>query len=100
METPAEVFVQRPGRACFVCYKPQSLESQAVEVPEGCPATPAIADILSFANGLALRSVVAEILKVPMAEYNCRVYLLLRYRRQEICRQANELSGLCRTSEG
>lgn len=66
------VFVQRPGGACFVCYKPQSLESQAVEVPEGCPATPAIADILSFANGLALRAVVSEILKVPMAEYNCR----------------------------
>ena len=63
------VFVQRAGEACFVCYKPHALTP---EPSPGCLRTPAIADILQVAAGLAVRAVVGELMGEPIGDYNCR----------------------------
>ena len=66
------IFIQRPCEACYACYCPDSLNPPAVK-PEGCPPTPAIADILLVACGFAVRAVVGELLDSPIGnDWNCR----------------------------
>ena len=64
------IFIQRPGEACFACYKPRALEPSKPKL--GCPRTPAIADILQVAAGIAVRAIVGEIMGEPIGPYNCR----------------------------
>jgi hypothetical protein len=66
------IFIQRPGDACFACYKPSALHPKPRDPNAGCPRTPAIADILQVAAGFAVRAVLGEILKAPIGDYNCR----------------------------
>jgi len=64
------VFIQRPEQACFACYKPRVLEPPKPVL--GCTRTPAIADILQVAAGLAVRAIVGELMGEPIGPYNCR----------------------------
>ena len=63
------IFIQRPGEACFACYKPEALTNPY----EGrCPAA-AISDILHVAVGFTLRAVICELLGQRISDYyNCR----------------------------
>ncbi|MBI1744331.1 ThiF family adenylyltransferase [Candidatus Acetothermia bacterium] len=55
------VFVQKPGKACFVCLFPFEMEDYA----EPCPVTPAVLDILSVMSGLATFAVDSLIMQRP-----------------------------------
>jgi adenylyltransferase/sulfurtransferase len=64
------IFVQRPGEACFACYRPDACEPKP---PAPCIPSPAIADVLQAAVGFATRAVVAEIFETPInMDWNCR----------------------------
>lgn len=55
------VFVQEPGKACFGCLFPQSVNDNTYP----CPGTPAIKDILKVVSGMVLYAVDTLIMKRP-----------------------------------
>lgn len=63
-------FIQRPGQACFACYKPESLTAKFRK--QSCAPVPAIADLIHVAVGFGARAVVGEILGMPIGNWNCR----------------------------
>ena len=64
------LFIQRPGEACFACYRPQALH--AGQERRACTPVPAIADILHVAVGFAARAAVGELLGLPIGDFNLR----------------------------
>jgi hypothetical protein len=68
------IFIQRPGEACFGCYRPQSVKPPSLgEERTRCIPSPAIADILHVAVGFSIRALVGEILGDPIGrDWNCR----------------------------
>jgi molybdopterin-synthase adenylyltransferase len=65
------VFVQEPGKACFACLFPNSLDDKTFP----CPGTPAVKDILKVVGGMVIYALDSLLMKRPRCWNFKSVYL-------------------------
>jgi molybdopterin-synthase adenylyltransferase len=65
------VFVQEPGKACFACLFPNSVDDQTFP----CPGTPAVKDILKVVGGMVIYALDSLLVKRPRSWNFKSVYL-------------------------
>jgi adenylyltransferase/sulfurtransferase len=65
------VFVQEPGKACFACLFPNSVDDKTFP----CPGTPAVKDILKVVGGIVIYALDSLLMKRPRSWNFKSVYL-------------------------